>query len=138
VSQRLNSFFTSSPELRQLTLRAQQLAALQRKYQETVPPSLAHASRVIGFEQHILTLGADNIAIAAKLRQLVPQILHLLQLNGSEVTGILVKVQVAQPHATRSQSSHSVGKTGKQQIEDFTASMHDSPLKSALQRLLGR
>jgi len=136
VSQRLNSYFTSSPELRELTHRAQQLAALQRHYQKAAPPTLACASRVIGFEQHILMLGADNSAIAAKLRQLAPQILRVLQENGSEVTGILVKVQVTQQPVEHSQSGHSLGKTGHQQIADLAATMPDSPLKCALQRLL--
>jgi len=136
VSQRLNSFLSASPELRELTLKARQLAALQLRYQQTAPPTLARASHVIGLERQLLTLGADNSAIAAKLRQLAPQLLSQLQENGVEVTGILVKVQVAQPTATHDHSSHTLGKTSRQQIADLALTMPDTPLKQALQRLL--
>lgn len=138
VSQRLNSYLSASPELRELTSKALQLTTLQRHYQQTVPPTLARASHVIGLEQHILTLGADNSAIAAKLRQFAPQLLSQLQENGVEVTGILVKVQVAQPPVTHIQADHTLGETGRQQIENLTSTMSDSPLKDALQRLLKR
>lgn len=138
MSQRLNSYFAASPELRKLTQKAQQLSALQRSYQQAAPSTLTHSSRVIGFEQHILTLGADNSAIAAKLRQLTPQILGLLQENGAEVTGILVKVQVSQPPVALDQTDHSLGEIGRQQIINLADTIPDSPLKYALQRLLKR
>ncbi len=123
--------------MRGLTQRARQLAALQQHYQRATPPSLAGASRVIGFEQRVLTIGADNSAIAAKLRHLAPQILFQLQENGSEVTGIRVKVQV-NPERARRHSAHVLSDAGRQQLADFSATIKDSPLKRALQRLTKR
>jgi hypothetical protein len=137
VSQRLSSYFAASRELRELTHKAQQLAMLQQHYLRTVPPTLAHASRVIGLEKCQLIIGADNSAIAAKLRQLGPRILELLQADGAEVTGILVRVQVAPPPATRDQAGHTLGEAGRRQVSEMTGTMPDSPLKRALQRLLG-
>jgi hypothetical protein len=138
VPQRLNSYFAASRELRGLAHQAQQLIVLQRQYRQLAPQSLAHASQVIGFERHILILGADNSAIAAKLRQLAPQFVHLFQESGAKVTGILVKVQVATTATKRASPRHSLGAAGRQQIATLAAGLPDSPLKIALQRLLAR
>ncbi len=138
MSQRLSSFFTGNAALRELARKSQQLAALDRVFREAIPPSMASASRVIGFEQHVLKVGADNSAIAAKLRQLAPQILLRIQEDNAEVTGILVKVQVGQPVARRPASAPSVSKNGKEQLAELAATLNNSPLKSALLRLIKR
>ncbi len=122
--------------MRDLTLRARQLAAAQRTYSRAVPPTLARTSRVIGFERHVLTVGADNSAIAAKLRQLAPHIVQNLQGDGMEVTGILVKVQVSQPTALATHSVRVLNEEAKHRILELAANLDDSPLKRALQRLI--
>jgi len=138
VPQRLNSFFTGNPELRGLAQKARLLAALERLYREATPPALAGASRVIGFERHILVVGADNSAIAAKLRQLAPRILQKAQEINAEVTGILVKVQVGQPPTRRGRNAHILSKTGRLELAGLAATLTDSPLKDALLRLIKR
>jgi len=79
VSQRLNSYFGASPELRQLSSKAGQLLALQRLYEQIAPASLMRHSHVLQLERQVLTLAANNGAIAAKLRQLAPELTLLLQ-----------------------------------------------------------
>lgn len=138
MSQRLNSFFAGSPELRELTHRARRLAALQLAYRKATPPTLARASRVIGFEQHTLTVGADNTAIAAKLRQLAPHILQQLQGDGMEVTGIRIKVQVSYPAPAQAHEGRALRETGRRHLAELAATMDDSPLKRALLRLIRR
>ncbi len=136
MPQRLNSYFAAHHELRALAHKAQQLAALQKQYRQLIPPTLAHASQVIGFEQHILTVSANNGATAAKLRQLAPQLAPRFQENGIKVTGILVKVQVAYPPLAAKKPRHSVGEEGRQHMAALAAALPDSALKSALQRLI--
>lgn len=136
MSQRLNAYFSITQELRQLSGRAQVLTALDRRYRDAVPPALAKASRVVGFEHQILTLGTENGAIAAKLRQMVPQLLQQLQANGAEVTGIRVKVQVATLLAPRRRPRRSISTAGRQQVVQLAENLPDSPLKSALERLV--
>ena len=135
---RLNSYFTGQPELRGLVRQAQRLTALDELYRSATPATLAKTSRVIGLEQQILIIGADNGAIAAKLRHLIPNILNQIQKGSAEITGIRVKVQVnsapAQPHAV----PHAMSEKGRQSLTDFAASLDNSPLKSALQRLIRR
>jgi hypothetical protein len=88
-------------------------------------------------EQKVLTLAANNSAVAAKLRQMTPELLRQLQLRGCEVTGIQVKVQVTSPPHARATVRVSVSAQGKQQLSELAATLSDSPLKSALQRLAG-
>ncbi len=138
MPQRLNSYFATSRELRGLTHQAQQLAALQKRYRQIAPPPLARASQVIGFERHILTLGAENSAIAAKLRQLAPQFVHSFQESGLKVTGIRVRVQVTAAAPRRPPQRPALSVAARQDVAALAAKLPDSPLKNALQRLARR
>jgi len=135
VSKRLNSYFSVSQELRQLSRKAGQLVALQRHYERLAPPSLVRASRVLQLDRQILTLAADNSAIAAKLRQLAPELANLFQGAGCEVTGIQVRVQVARPPIIYTPIPALLSATGRQRLIDLADKLPDSPLKNALQRL---
>jgi hypothetical protein len=137
LPQRLNSFFASNQELRQLSGKVRQLRAFQLHYEQVAPASLLRASHVIQMEQNVLTLAANNSAVAAKLRQMTPELVRQLQLRGCEVTGIQVRVQVTSPPDARAAIPASVSAQGKQQLSELAATLSDSPLKSALQRLAG-
>ncbi len=138
MSQRLNSYFGASPELRQLSSKAGQLLALQRHYEQIAPASLMRCSRVLQLEQKILTLAANNGAVAAKLRQLAPELTKLLQNKGCEVTGIQVRVQVTLPAAECTLASPMLSTTGRKRLIELAVELPDSPLKSALQRLANK
>ncbi|MBI5658465.1 MAG: DUF721 domain-containing protein [Nitrosomonadales bacterium] len=131
----MNSYFDANQELRRLSRRAEQLLALQRQYERVAPPSLTRASRVLSLEQQTLMLSADNGAVAAKLRQLAPELAGLLQNAGCEVTRIQVRVQVALPPAQPAPVAILPGAAARQQLVDLARKLPDSPLKSALQRL---
>lgn len=135
VSKRLNSYFDASHELRQLSLKADRLLALQRHYERIAPPSLAHASLVLQLEQQTLAIAANNSATAAKLRQLAPELIQSFQDKGCEVTRIQVQVQVVQPPSRRIFRHASVSEAGRKRLIELAVKLPDSPLKSALQRL---
>ncbi len=138
ASQRLNSFFAASPELRLLARQVGILQALQRHYEQIAPSSLKQASRVQQLEGKILTLAADNGAVAAKLRQLVPELTRLFQNKGCEVTGIRVRVQVSAPPGKRAAAPARLNEAARQRLIDSVRQMPDSHLKCALQRLSRR
>lgn len=135
MSKRLNDYFNASQDLRQLSLKAKQLIALQRHYERLAPPSLVRASRVLQFERQTLMLAADNSAVAAKLRQIVPDLVRLFQDSTCEVTGILVRVQVAPACAKCAPAPVLLSAMGQTRLIELAAGLPDSPLKSALQRL---
>jgi hypothetical protein len=138
VSQRLNSYFGASPELRQLSSKAGQLLSLQRHYEQIAPASLMRCSRVLQLEHKILTLAANNGAVAAKLRQLAPELTSTLQNRGCEITGIQVKVQVTLPAAEYTLAPPTLSATGRNRLIELAVGLPDSPLKSALQRLANK
>ncbi len=135
ASQRLNSFFGASPELRQLARQVDLLQALQRHYEQVVPSSLKQSSRVQQLDDKILTLAADNGAVAAKLRQLAPELTRLFQNRGCEVTGIRVRVQVSAPPAGRVATPAGLNDSARRSLLDSVRQLPESPLKSALQKL---
>lgn len=135
MTQRLVSYF-GSPELRQLSAKAGRLRALQQLYEQIVPASLRHSSHVQQLEQHTLVLAADNGAVAAKLRQLAPELARQFHLKLPEVTGIQVRVQVAIPAAKPSRPHATLSSEGRQRLSELSDSLPDSPLKSALRHLL--
>jgi hypothetical protein len=137
VSQRLNSYFGTSPELRRLSGQARELLALQRHYEQLAPPALARFSHVLQLERQTLTLAAGNGAVAAKLRQLAPELLRQLQDRGCEITEIRVRVQVGLPPAKCHGVPVRLSAAGRRQLIDSAEKMPDSPLKSALRRLAG-
>lgn len=135
MSNRLSSYFNASQELRQLSHQVDQLLILQRHYEQITPPALVRASHVVQIDQKTLFVAADNGTVAAKLRQLAPELTQLLQNRGYEITGIQIRVQVALPITMRPPRPTSLSTTGRQQLVDLTVKLRDSPLKAALQRL---
>jgi hypothetical protein len=115
--------------------KVRQLRSFQLLYEKVAPASLLRASSVLKIEQNILTLAANNGAIATKLRQMTPDLVRQLQQHGCEVTGIQVKVQVSIPPSSRPVAPSALSLEGKKQVADLAESLTDSPLKSALQRL---
>ena len=65
---RLNAYLASNQELRLLSNKAKQLMALQRHYELIAPPLLQLNSRVLQLRQQVVVIGADNGAVANKLR----------------------------------------------------------------------
>ncbi|MDX8399093.1 MAG: DciA family protein [Gallionellaceae bacterium] len=132
----MNSYLAGNPELRQLSNKAGQLTALQRQYEQLAPISLIRHSHVLHLQQKILTLAANNGAIAAKLRQLAPELIQLLQNRGCEVTVIQVRVQVSVPPPVHTVTPARLSEAGKKHMTELAEKLADSPLKNALQRLV--
>ncbi len=131
----LHDLLTSNRELRQFADKAKRLAALQRLLEQAVPPAMARYCRVAAFERHTLTVACDNGAVAAKLRQLSTEIAAQFQARGHEITVIQVRVQVNLPRKTALHRARPLSPSGKKQLTQFAASLPDSPLRAALERL---
>jgi len=88
--------------------------------------------------QQTLFIAANNGAVAAKLRQMTTELISLFQARGCEVTGIQIKVQVtAAPPLIRSEPRR-LGKEARDALGELQENLADSPLKTALKRLLRR
>ncbi len=138
--QRIDHFINTSDQLRQLASQAHRLAELTRVFSTIAPPSLAQACRAGRLNSGTLFLLAENGAVAAKLKQLVPRLLTAYGKLGGEVTSIHIDVQVKErdlehrPHSReRPLSIASI-----EHLRKLAASMEESPLKEAVTRLAAR
>ena len=139
-AQKIGDVIARSGDLKALALHARLLSDLQQLFFETVPSNLAAASRITDFKAGTLVVLADNPAVAAKLRQIVPRVLKHLQNQQAEITGIRVGVQV-KTHKIKAEDDvtrRSLPTEAIQDLGELAAALSPSPLKSALGRMLAR
>lgn len=92
---KIGQLLASSEELKAVSARTRRMRELQKLYAEAAPPELAAASHVKNFRDGMLSIGADNAATAAKLRQLTPTLLARIGKSEPQVTGLRIGVQVS-------------------------------------------
>lgn len=135
---RLKAYLASNLELRQLSSKAEQLSALQRHFDNIVPSSLKNSSHVLQMNRQAVVIAAANGAVAAKLRQMTSELISLFQARGCEVTGIQIKVQVANPTPVTQPKPRQLGKAAQDALNELEENLAESPLKTALRRLAKR
>lgn len=116
--------------------KAHTLAALQHHFASVVPSRLAPSCTVIGLLSGLLSVAVANSTVAAKLRQLAPQVVEMLQNRGCEVSGIRVKVQVIVGAVRQEPTPRQLSKSACAELSEFSAGLVESPLKSALEKLV--
>ena len=138
TARKLDSFLSvpASP-LNRLALAAQRLNSVSRIWETVAPIGLARFCRVGRLDDGVLTLFADNGAIASKIKQQLPSLLDKLQQRGSEINGIRIDVQVKIPSpepATRSKQA--ISPQSLASLKSLDAVLEESPLKEALTNLI--
>jgi hypothetical protein len=139
-AQKIADVIARSGELKALARHARRLSDLQLLFLKATPPALAAASRVVDLKAGTLVVLADNPAVAAKLKQLAPRVLKLLQNQQPEITGIRVGVQV-KTHKIKAEDEVTRAPLPPEAIQDLGSlanALPPSPLKSALLRMLAR
>ncbi len=125
--------------MNRLALAAQRLNAISRIWETVAPIGLARSCRVGRLDDGVLTLLADNGAIASKIKQQLPSLLEKLQQRGSEITGIRVDVQVKIPSPERASApKQGISQQSLASLEKLDNELEDSPLKEALTNLIKR
>ena len=137
MAQHLKTLLNGNQELRPLLAKAQALSALQRHFISVAPPHLAQSSQVqvLGLQLGTLSIAVANATVAAKLRQLAPELVVMMQNRGCEVSGIRVKVQVSFDRLQPKPAPHKLSKTAQNALNELSLSLNDSPLKLALEKL---
>jgi hypothetical protein len=135
---RLSTVFGTAPELRALTVRAEEILVLQRIWTSAVPAPLNRLCRVGLLQQGRLTVYTSSGALAAKLNLQKGRLLEKLQKQGVEVTSIHVEVQVeTKPRISAGVQRRLSGKAARI-LADFAQTLPDSHLRQALQRMTKR
>lgn len=140
----IRNLLGASGELAALRDKMQRLQALQRAYVDCTPVELAEltelkkASRVGYLKAGTLYLLADNAAVAAKLRQLLPRLLPVFLNLDAEITGIRVEVQPKSPPiAPRNHSNKDALPVDYiEKCENLSKTIVNPDLKLALTNLL--
>jgi len=138
VSRRLKTLINSNQDLNPLLVKAQVLLELQRHFISVAPPYLGQTCRVLGLQQGILSVSVANSTVAAKLRQIAPELIPLLQSGVSEISGIRVKVQVSYDAPPEQRRPRTLSQSAKKTINEFSQELSDTPLKQALQKIVDK
>jgi len=94
AAQKISFWLTTPPEVKALTKKVGRRSRLKQVFGEAAPPQLGRACRVTNLRAGTLVVSADNPAVAAKLRHLLPSLLSEVRKFEPEVTGIQVHTQV--------------------------------------------
>lgn len=124
--------------LARLSDHASRLLNYQRILEAAVPRAQIRGARVANFKLGKLVLHADNAAVAAKLRQIVPTLVDVFRREAAEVTGIEIKVQPRPvKRAPPKEDRAALGERAKQGLTSLAETLPaDSPLGEALRRLV--
>ena len=135
--QQLSSIFSSDQELLPLLAKAQALSALKSQLIDVAPKNMLPSDQVqvLSLQMGTLSIAVINATIAAKLRQLAPEMVAKLQNKGCEVSGILIKVQVSFNRGNHTPPPRKLSKTTQYILSDFSQRLDASPLKTALTKL---
>ena len=138
VAHKLDYFFDASPGLHALQAEVQRMTHAQRAWEASAPRELLSATRVGALRDGQLTVYACNGAVAAKLKQQSQRLLGKLQERVAEVTAIRFEVQAAPPDAGgKPHKELALSRNAVNALERLAEELEDSPLRDALQRLVG-
>lgn len=137
MTHQLKSLLIGNQELRPLLTKAHELIVLQQHFISVAPPYLAQSSQVLGLHLGTLSIAVANATIAAKLRQLAPELATLLQGRGCEISGIRIKVQVSYIRSQPKMAPRKLGKTAQNALNELSHSLpDDSMLKLSLEKMI--
>ena len=135
---RINALFSNNAELAALSGRVDSLAVSQKIWQTVVPDPLKQFTQAGGIQHKRLTVYADNGAIAAKVKLLLPSLLIKLQKQGLEITSIRVEVQVKSPPRKTAKTPRSISPGASSRLRELADELDGSALGEALARLSSR
>jgi hypothetical protein len=137
---KIDFYLNSSDSLRSLAHEARRIAQLHQVLRRLAPPELTQACRVKRLRAGTLFLLAENAAIAAKLKLLVPRLLISYQQQREKVTSIRIEVQVTDsaPHPRAGRAPKPLSLESIANLERLADGLEATPLKQALLNLAAR
>jgi hypothetical protein len=139
TAHKIDFFLNSSTNLQPLLEHAQYLNRLQQLLEAMLPQGLAQSCKVGAMEDKTLVLFAESGAIAAKIKQSLPTLLDKFQRREVEITAIRIAVQVQQPaHKGDRRKEIELSDAALGSLRTLAAQLDDTPLKSALDKLVDR
>ena len=139
AAQKISSYLTASDTLLKLSSVAEQLAKVQRTVVACLPERLARNVQVARIADKELILFANNSAIAAKVRFLIPTLLDKLQKHQADISAVKIEVKVnvsAQNNVNEKQAA--LSPHGVAALKTLAQSLDSSPLRTAIENMIDR
>lgn len=140
IARSLKAVLDSSAELAHTSTHVRRLMALQRTFAAVAPDYLTSASRVANYYSGRIIIHADNGAVAAKLRHLVPRLYSEFVKNCAEVTEVRIRVQAPSQSSPRKSATRRILADGtRASLSELAGSLPaEAALRRALRKLLDR
>jgi hypothetical protein len=137
MNKELEQYLNDDAAAGKVMAHARLLIKLARRFQAVAPAGFRHAVRVANYKSGKLVIHADNVAVAAKLRQMGQRICDEISRSGTECTEIEVKVQPRQiPEKIISATQKPISATACATLRLTSEKLPDGHLRAALERLL--
>lgn len=136
----LENYFRSAAPLARLGEHAARLGRLQSILAGALPPHLAECCAVANVKEGELVLHARSGAVAARLRQMLPSLVHAFAEQGVLLTGIKLRVEVTNPQPSRPATApRNVSSQARGGLAGLAEALPaQSPLAQALRRFVRR
>jgi hypothetical protein len=116
-----------------------QLLTVRQGLMSALPDNLRRSCQIANVKQGKVVIFAENTAVAAKVRLLVPGLLAGLNVQGTYVTGITVEVQpVAPGRGTAKAKSAVLSPAAGKALDRLAVELPDGRLGSAIRSLARR
>jgi hypothetical protein len=137
-SRALRDWLAAPGDARAVTEHARRLLALQLVLDACLPAGLRGQVRVSNFRQGLLVAGVGGGALAHRLRTLAPQLVEALRAKQIAVVELRAEVRPAVSPPPSPPKRAVLGPMARESIERLAASLPDSPMRSALERMARR
>ena len=121
-----------------LSAQAGSLTAMQTLWNSVAPDPLRRYTQAGAVKHKRLTVYAENGAVAAKIKMLLPSLLNKLQKQGLEVTSIRFVVQVQSIAQKPIKNMRILSPQAASSISELADKLAGSALRAALARLSSR
>ncbi len=126
------------PELNAIYAHSKEAATAQALWLTIAPESLVPHSHANSIKNKQLNLLADNNAVAAKIKLLMPSLLINLEKQGCEVTAIRVKVQVKSSPQAQIKPVKKLSTKAAADLYALAEKLSGTPLGDALAKLANK
>lgn len=137
MNKELEQYLNDDAAAGKVMAHARLLIKLARRFQAAAPAGFRHALRVANYKSGKLVIHADNVAVAAKLRQMEQRICAEVSKCGTECSTLEVKVQPRQiPEKIISATQKPISGAACAALRSTSEKLPAGQLRAALERLL--
>ncbi len=121
-----------------IAVHAEELLRLQAVYRRCLPAGMAGTTDLVNVREGIVFVSALSGPAAHRLRLMGPSLLTALRAKGLDVSELRVLTRPPAPRTAAHEKQAVVSPAAREALSHLAADIPPSPLRSALERMLGR